>query len=442
MTKGINGVKYNGLELTLAIMKLLNSGSDHTDIIQAILKTIQLHTNFEAAGIRLKENEDYPYYTTVGFPSYFVEAERHLCARDTNSRLIREEGGSVMLECMCGNIIRGKTDPALPFFTEYGSFWSNCTSQLLANTDEKERQSKTRNRCNAEGYESVALIPLHNEKEIIGLLQLNDTRTGMFTKEDIAFFEKLGDSIGVALTIRQNEKKMYYMNICLEQEVNKKNDRIQTLLKENQLLIKHMERYMHGSLNIIYEILNSTLENSTTDAPLMKESLESIEFMNKLLFDKKYLSQINIDTFLKDIINHLLMTFGNQTIDYIVNTGNTHLGINSALIAGFFVTRITQNFLNRIFTKGEKHLIKIDFTFNTNLCLLKIYHTGAPGQLKDHQQINKMIEKMTRRMGGNFSFTSEKGIQYNISFTRNKENINIPGRAFFPDRKNPRTPIF
>jgi hypothetical protein len=100
---------------------------------------------------------------------------------------------------MCGNVILGRTDPDATFFTEGGSFWTNSTSNLLASTSEKERLTHTRNHCNRAGYESVALIPLRSGPEIVGLLQLNDHRKERFTTEMIRFFERIGDSIGIAL---------------------------------------------------------------------------------------------------------------------------------------------------------------------------------------------------------------------------------------------------
>jgi PAS domain S-box-containing protein len=108
---------------------------------------------------------------------------------------------------MCGNVLSGRTDPALPFFTEGGSFWTNSTTMLLASTSEQERQGRTRNRCNKVGYESVALIPLRSGDQVVGLLQLNDTRWGRFTPEMIGFFEGIGASIGIALArIRAEEE--------------------------------------------------------------------------------------------------------------------------------------------------------------------------------------------------------------------------------------------
>ena len=111
----------------------------------------------EAIGIRLSEGDDFPYFETRGFPPEFVLAENHLCEVDSQGELLRDSQGNPVLGCMCGNMIRGRFDPAKPFFTAGGSFWTNSTTALLAGTTEADRQARTRNRCNGEGYESVAL---------------------------------------------------------------------------------------------------------------------------------------------------------------------------------------------------------------------------------------------------------------------------------------------
>ncbi len=46
----------------------------------------------------------------------------------------------------------------------------------------------------------MALIPLHSGHEIVGLLQLNDSRPSQFTLDMIQFFEKIGSSIGIAFS--------------------------------------------------------------------------------------------------------------------------------------------------------------------------------------------------------------------------------------------------
>lgn len=196
------------LKLMSHVLELLNQSSEKIDTIHNILLLIKEYGKFEAVGIRLREGEDFPYYVTNGFPEPFVEAEKYLCARDHAQELIRDSEGNPVLECMCGNIICGRTNPSLPFFTEHGSFWSNCTTELLASTSEEDLQARTRNRCNGEGYESVALVPLRSDNEIIGLLQLNDRRKNMFTLGMIKYYEEIGASIGIALARKQAEEQI------------------------------------------------------------------------------------------------------------------------------------------------------------------------------------------------------------------------------------------
>ena len=186
-------------------LEMLNRQQNLEETILEFLRVVKRAIDFDAVGIRLRDGDDFPYYQTIGFSEAFICAERFLCAKDRTGEVLRDDVGDPVLECMCGNILRGRTNPVLPFFTDGGSFWTNSTTKLLAGTTEKDRNGRTRNRCHREGYESVALIPLRNATEIIGLLQLNDQRTNRLTPGMIQFFEGLGASVGIALQHKKAE---------------------------------------------------------------------------------------------------------------------------------------------------------------------------------------------------------------------------------------------
>jgi len=190
-------------KLATQILRLLNKAGEETDPIREILFLIKEFAGFDAAGIRLRKGEDFPYYETIGFSADFVELENHLCIYNQTGELLRDSQGNPVLACICGNVICGKPDSALPWITEGGSFWTNCTTELFALTSDEDRGIHTRNNCNKVGYESVALIPLRSYSEIVGLLQLNDKRKGMFTLEMIRFFEEIGASIGISIAQKQ-----------------------------------------------------------------------------------------------------------------------------------------------------------------------------------------------------------------------------------------------
>jgi len=182
------------------LLAAINASGDLRSLTQSVTGMLARWTGCEAVGIRLKDGVDFPYFETRGFEKDFVLAESRLCARDQAGELIRDGAGNPVLECMCGNVVCGRFDPALPFFTPKGSFWTNSTTELLAGTDEKDRQSRTRNRCNGEGYESVALIPLRSGVEVLGLLQVNSRQKGRLDKGLIDFLEYASDQLAIAVS--------------------------------------------------------------------------------------------------------------------------------------------------------------------------------------------------------------------------------------------------
>jgi len=96
---------------------------------------------------------------------------------------------------MCGNILREHFDPAFPFFSEKGSFWSNSTTFLLSSITKEQSKfiGSARNICNYSGYESVGLIPLKIGARVLGLVHLADPRENMFTVEKIMELERVAE---------------------------------------------------------------------------------------------------------------------------------------------------------------------------------------------------------------------------------------------------------
>jgi len=186
-------------QVQIELLRHLVEDRDLDAALGAALQLLQRYTGCEALAIRLREGEDFPYFATRGFSPDFVAAETRLSSSDACGNLIRDRFGRPVLECLCGSVICERVDPSQPFFTERGSFWTNSTTQFLETTTEEERQGRTRDRCNGEGYESVALVPLRRNQEIFGLIQLNDPREGRFTPGLVAFLEELSGFVAAVL---------------------------------------------------------------------------------------------------------------------------------------------------------------------------------------------------------------------------------------------------
>jgi PAS domain S-box-containing protein len=196
------------IRATIELLRIINATTTKQQLIHEVTVLLKQLLKCDAIGIRLKEGEDYPYFETAGFPEKFVRAERHLCSYNKKREVVRDEAGNPVLDCMCGNIISKRFDPARSFFTPHGSFWSNGTTQLLASTSDEDRQARTRNRCNGEGYESVGLFPLRLGDDTFGLVQVNNKREGLFDADIIAFLEQFADNLSIRLAHLRTEEAL------------------------------------------------------------------------------------------------------------------------------------------------------------------------------------------------------------------------------------------
>jgi len=210
----------------------LNRFVDLKSRLNTVIKYIKGLAACEAISIRLHSDKDYPYFVYNGFTSSFIKHETSICARDdTGGIKPSPDGEGRLLECICGYVIQGVLQPDLPFFTKFGSFWTNNTTSLLNDRSLTECVGKTRNYCNWCGYESVALIPIKSEGEKIGLIQINDKRRDMFTEEILEYLEMIAEQIALAV---QNSLTHAKLQETLE-EIKKLNKKLEIAAKTDPL---------------------------------------------------------------------------------------------------------------------------------------------------------------------------------------------------------------
>ncbi|MFI5399198.1 MAG: PAS domain S-box protein [Candidatus Binatia bacterium] len=219
-------------KLALAALQLLDRPGNVRFLAGQLLRLIRSVLDVDAAAIRLRKGEDFPYLAHDGFPEAFVRAENSLLVRGCDGAIARDAGGQAALACACGLVISGRTDPSQPVFTKGGTFWRNDSSVLLEVAPEADPRLHPRNRCIHSGYMSIALVPLRHGEQIMGLLQLNDQEVGRFTPELIHFLEGLGASIGIALSGRQAEEEISRLNADLERRVAERTVQLEVSNKE------------------------------------------------------------------------------------------------------------------------------------------------------------------------------------------------------------------
>jgi PAS domain S-box-containing protein len=202
--------------LSSEIMGILNDLLSWPDAMSGVLAAIKRNTGFDAVGIRLKKGEDFPYFAHDGFSEKFLLKENTLINRSRTYGVCRDDNDAMSLACSCGLVLAGKTDPANPLFTKGGSLWTNNSLRILDISPDRDPRLNPRNTCIHHGFLSIALIPIRANREIVGLLQLNDLKKDRLTSDMLSFFEGICDSIGIALMRKSMEDDLALANKDLE----------------------------------------------------------------------------------------------------------------------------------------------------------------------------------------------------------------------------------
>ncbi|MDY6863414.1 MAG: response regulator, partial [Thermodesulfobacteriota bacterium] len=203
-------------EITIELLRLLNSPDDLREIMKKTIRLFKDFTECDAVGIRLREDEDFPYFEVSGFSEEFIKAENSICIGCADGQIKRDIYGKAVLKCICGKVISRGFDASDPFFTYHGSFWTNSIANFLE-ANSMEGCNGDSNRCLNDGYKSMALIPLRSGGETFGLVQLNYKRNGWFKPKLIALFERFCDNVAITVSQRIAEKERVRMAIAVEQ---------------------------------------------------------------------------------------------------------------------------------------------------------------------------------------------------------------------------------
>jgi len=222
-------------EMGLKILQILNGPGELPEIIGHVIAALKTGTGCDAVGLRLQDGDDFPYFAQNGFSKEFLLTENTLIAHDADGGVCRDKDGNLCLECTCGLVISGKTDPANPLFTRGGSCWTNDSFLLLDHPSDQDPRLHPRNTCIHKGYASVALIPIRTKDKIVGLIHLNDQCKDRFTLEMVELLENISAHIGDALMRKQAAEALQETNKNLQQSLEQVREMQAKMIQQERL---------------------------------------------------------------------------------------------------------------------------------------------------------------------------------------------------------------
>ncbi|TET45564.1 PAS domain S-box protein [candidate division TA06 bacterium] len=180
------------LALVIRILGRLNCTDEGSEPVEDIVGLLKSFTGFESVDLRLREGEG---DASIGRTESLSPTQSQLTSTNGGKGVDSNPERTPHVECLFTTIISGETDSSLPFFTERGSFWANSRSDCLSAFSARGLHGQ----CDDEGYESLALIPVHSDQELIGVLELKDPHPNRLDLTMVRFLENIGVSIGIAL---------------------------------------------------------------------------------------------------------------------------------------------------------------------------------------------------------------------------------------------------
>ncbi len=235
------------IEMNIEVLRILNESGSLEETIQSVVSALKTRTGFDAIGIRLKDGDDFPYIVQEGFSKKFLLTENTLIDRNAEGGLCRDINGDIRLECTCGLVISGKTDPSNPLFTIGGSSWTNDSVPFLDLPLDQDPRYHPRNRCIHEGYASIALIPIRMKDQIIGMIQFNDRRKGCFSLSTVEQLEGIAAHLGGALMRKQVEDALVESELRYHDLFHKANEGLLIMTADGKIdEINESFAEMHG----------------------------------------------------------------------------------------------------------------------------------------------------------------------------------------------------
>ncbi len=183
------------------LLQLANTPSGLREFLQTAMTLLRDWSGCESVGLRLREDDDCPYLE-LGANGLLVEKARQLCHCDDHGQVLLDPAGAPVGDCLCGRLLRGEFDPALPCFTARGSYWNNAATDVLAGS---VPLPAAHNHRRTRIPEAVALVPLRLGPTPLGLLEFNSARSQAFDPARIALFEHLADNLAIAIAQRQSQ---------------------------------------------------------------------------------------------------------------------------------------------------------------------------------------------------------------------------------------------
>lgn len=212
-------------------------------------------------------------------------------------------------------------------------------------------------------------------------------------------------------------------------KIEEMNLSIKNSLTEKEYLLKEIHHRVKNNLQIISGIIELQKLNIENDAlKLILEDgqtrIKSIALVHQMLYQSKNFKSINVDDFLKELVNTIKKTLNSKTIETKIISNKVFLNINTAIPLSIIINELITNSTKHAFLNIEKPKINIEVreTKNNIELIYKDNGIGFPEHVLNNN-INSvgldLIIGLSKQLNGKIIFLNQNGACINLLFLNN-----------------------
>lgn len=253
-----------------------------------------------------------------------------------------------------------------------------------------------------------------------------------FIAEEIVTDIKTGEAKWyqtIKVPLKGNDGKTHVLGVAaditarkLAEEMTKKS------LLEKELLLKEIHHRVKNNLQIIISLLKlqSGYVFDSRDLDIFNKSRSRIETMSMIhekLYKSDDISRIDISTYLKDLVYHLLKAYHLNTskIDFEMKSENIRMSIDTAIPCGLIVNELINNILKHAFPDGYTGKITLNLLRSGENINLEVIDNGIG--IPDNFSLEgsdslgfKLVDTLVKQLDGEIKVFNNNGTHFMIEF--------------------------
>jgi len=285
--------------------------------------------------------------------------------------------------------------------------------QIQFDVDEKEAELK-----------KIKLGKIQNEKQLQLVNKLNYFLLSIIVLGITVFFIAF---VSLISNRRKNKlllKKNQIINYKID-ELEESNLKINNLLIVKNSLLKEIHHRVKNNLQLIMSLLNlqsrDQQKTSVQDfLDTVRSRISTMSIIHQNLYQTENFNFINFQEFLENLTLNIKETFGNENIEFDINTNDNNFDLDTATPLGLIINELVSNAFKYAFKEGFRGEIHIEIVKEDDGIYKLFIGDNGIGYSKgrtDTKSIGlELVSLLVLQLRGKIEKLDTKGTNYSIDF--------------------------